>query len=87
MRRRNLDILSNKIVLKWNDESKSLCINTDGKDGGGSLINIKYDRLQKMSFKEACEFVGGDILLLMPAIRRLYADELNISEDQIDNIE
>ena len=83
VRRLNLEIFSDKIDVKWNEKSKILCINSNGKDSGNNLINIKYETLKKMSFKEACEFVGGDILLLIPAIRRLYAEELQISEEQI----
>ena len=83
-----MDIFSNKINVEWNTKLDCLCINTKNEDDRKSnLISIKSETLENMSFKEACEFVGGDVLLLIPAVRKLFAEELDISKDQIDNTE
>lgn len=73
-----MEFLSHTLVINFDSSSKSLLISHPDKSKyPDPLVTIREETYSGMNFEEATKFVGSRILLLIPAMREHFKDELN----------
>ncbi len=73
-----MEFLSSILVVQFDSVTKSLLIfHPDKSQFPEPLVTIREETYSRMSFEEATSFVGSRILLLIPAMREHFRDELN----------
>jgi hypothetical protein len=68
----NVNILSDELVVKWDEAMDSLLIVHPDTNVPGPIVRIRASTLADMSFQEASTFIGERLALLMPALRARY---------------
>ena len=69
------ELLSNEFIVRWDEDLNSLVIvHPDGERFPRPHVQIKSSTLSDMSFKQASQFIGERLVLLIPALRQRYVD-------------
>lgn len=72
-----MNLFSNKYIVEYNDDRNEFIIDCYKKnDDCMPLVVVKIEALREMDFKQASEFLGERLILLIPALRELYSDYL-----------
>lgn len=72
-----MNSFSNKYIVEYNDDHGEFIIDFYKKTNDCMpLVIIKTEVLKEMNFKQASEFVGERLILLMPALRKIYEEYL-----------
>lgn len=72
-----MNSFSNKYIVEFNENQGEFTIDFVKKnDDCMPLVVIKTEVLKKMDLKQASEFMGERLILLMPALRKIYEDYL-----------
>ncbi|PVY56318.1 MULTISPECIES: hypothetical protein [unclassified Simplicispira] len=72
-----MNSFSNKYIVEFNENHGEFTIDFVKKiDDCMPLVVIKTEDLKEMNLKQASEFIGERLILLMPALRKIYEDYL-----------
>lgn len=72
-----MDFLSPKLIVEFEQDSRSIVIRHPDRDQYPyPLVTIRPETYSAMTFEEASEFLGSRFLLLIPAMREQFKDEL-----------
>lgn len=72
-----MNFLSDMLIVQYDQSTKSLLIeHPDRKAFPAPLVSIREETYSSMTFDEASSFVGARILLLIPAMRQQFNEEL-----------
>lgn len=72
-----MKILNDTFIVKYDAALQSILIfHPDESLVPGPLVHIRSETLGKMNFMEASQFLGERLMLLIPQLRELYADDL-----------
>ena len=69
------DLLSNEFVVRWDTQLASvLIVHSDVAKFPQPLVQIRSETLATMNWRDASQFIGERLILLMPALRDRYVD-------------
>ncbi len=75
-----MNILSNLLTVQYDAALKSIVIENPAERAAETgflpLVQIREETFAAMSFDECAEFLGSRLMLLMPAMREFYKEEL-----------
>lgn len=73
-----MNFLSNALSIRYDESTKSLLIEHPNKKSfPDPLVTVREDTYSSMTLDQACEFIGSRIILLMPAMREQYKEEID----------
>ena len=72
-----MDVLSDSLVVRFNVESRSVVIE-HASNGAvpAPLVQIRLETYSAMDFDQMAAFLGSRLLLLMPSMRAVFADDI-----------
>ena len=69
------EALSDTFIVRWDEDLQSLLIvHPDGEKFPHAHIQIRSVTLEGMNWREASQFIGERLILLIPALRARYVD-------------
>lgn len=69
------ELFSDQFVVRWDPQLASLLIvHPDSAKFPQALVQVRSSTLEGMSWREAAQFIGERLVLLMPALRERYVD-------------
>jgi hypothetical protein len=78
-----MNVFSSRFEVEFDDARGAVLIHhPDRQQFQTPLVEIRRETLEKMSFKEAAEFIGERLILLTPALREMFKDYLWTEDGQ-----
>lgn len=73
-----MNILSNSLIVRFDETLEGiLIVHPDKTIATTPLVTIRRETLDGMTLTEASLFLGERIILLIPELRKLYAEEIS----------
>lgn len=72
-----MNFLSGTLIIRFDNETKSILVeHPDRENYPYSLVNIRHETYSAMDFDAACNFIGSRVVLLIPALREQYKEDI-----------
>lgn len=73
-----MNVLNDTFIVRYDEALRSiLIVHPDEKVTSTPLIRIRAETLDGMNFSQASQFLGERLLLLMPELRKRYAEDIS----------
>lgn len=78
------NVLNDTFIVRYDETLQSvLIVHPDERVASTPLVRIRGETLDGLNFAEASQFLGERLLLLIPALRKRYAEEISkLSKDE-----